>query len=82
MDGLTASESVSNAGDRRYANPHSVEPPRNALASKVERGPQDPILYEEIVSMMREQAKRIRELEQNLEELRGAGERGRRENRH
>ena len=39
--------------------------------------------YEEIVSMMQEQAECMRELEQNLEEVRGgSGEQGRRDGHH
>ena len=45
--------------------------PRNVLVSKVERVPQDPIPYEEIVSMMQEQAERIQKLERNLLAVKG-----------
>ena len=75
VDGRTASESTSDAGTRHYANPPPAEPPRNPLASKVERAPRDQIPYEDIVLMMKEQAERIRELEHNIEEMRGVGER-------
>ena len=71
--GRSASESTSNVRNRRSATVRSLEPqPRNVLASKVERVPQGPIPYEEIVSMMQEQAKHIRKLERNLQEVRGA----------
>ena len=49
VDGRTRSESTSDAGNWCYANPSSVEPPRNPLASKVERAPRDQILYEDII---------------------------------
>ena len=35
VDGRTTSEFASDVGNRRYANPPSVEPPRNPLVSKV-----------------------------------------------
>ena len=75
VDGRIASEFASDVGTRRYANPPSAEPPRNPLAPKVERAPRDQFPYEDIVSMMKEQTKRIRELEHNIEEMRGVGER-------
>ena len=68
------SESASDAKTRHYVNLLSTEPPRNPLASKVERAPRDQIPYKDIVSMMKEQVEHIQELEHNIEELRGAGE--------
>ena len=52
------------------------------MASKVERAPRDQILYEDLVSMMKEQAEQIQELEHNLEQMRGTGDRSRKESRH
>ena len=66
VDGRTASESTSDARTRRYASPPPAEPPRNPLASKVERAPWDQIPYEDIVSMMKEQDEHIQELEHNV----------------
>ena len=74
VDGRTMSEFASDTGTRCYANPPLMEPPRNPLASTIERAPRDQIPYEDIVSMMKEQAERIRELEHNIEEMRGVGE--------
>ena len=74
-DGHTASEFASDTGTRHYVNPLSTEPPRNPLAFKVERAPRDQISYKDIVSMMKEQVERIRELEHNIEEMRGADKR-------
>ena len=82
VDGHTASESSSDTRTRCFGNSPSVEPPRNPLASKVERAPRDQIPYEDIVLMMKEQAESIQELEQNIEEMRGASERGRKKDRH
>ena len=54
-DGRIASESASDVGNQNNATTrHSLEPPpRNVIASKVERVLEDPIPYEEIVSAMR-----------------------------
>ena len=81
-DGHTASEFASDTGTRHYVNPLSTEPPRNPLAFKVERAPRDQISYKDIVSMMKEQVERIRELEHNIEEMRGADKRDREKDCH
>ena len=75
------SKPASETGNCRYANPPSVEPPKNPLASRIERAPRDQIPYEDIVSMMKELAEHIRELEQNIEEIRGAGEQDQKKDR-
>lgn len=47
VDGQTASELASDARNWQNATTRSLEPPlRNAIASKVERIPRDPIPYE------------------------------------
>ena len=57
VNGQTASESTSNTGNWQNATAQSLEPLlRNILASRVEQVPQGPIPYEEIVSIMLEQA--------------------------
>ena len=61
VDGWTASELVSDAENWHYTA--QMHP----LVSKMERAPQDQILYEDLASMMKEQAERIQELEHNLE---------------
>ena len=82
VDGHIVLKSASDAGNWRHSNLPSVQPPRNPLASKVERAPREQIPYEDIVSMMKEQVERIRELEQNIEKMRGAGERDGRNDHH
>ena len=73
VDGQAASESTSDTGNRQNATGCSLElPPRNALASKVEQVPRDPNSYEEIVSIVRDQAECIQELEWNLHRMGGA----------
>ena len=82
LDRRIALKLASDARNRHYAITPSLEPPRNPLASKVERAPQDLIPYEDIISMMKEQAKRIQELKQNLEHIKGDRKWDRKENRH
>ena len=68
-------ESTSEVGNRQNVIARSLEPLlKNTLASKVEKAPRDPILYEEIVSIMTDQAERIQELERNLQHMIGVME--------
>lgn len=76
VDGRTASESTSDAGDQCdqqnvAAHRSLVPPPVNILASKIKQALENPIPYEEILSLMRNQAAHIQELERSLECLRG-----------
>ena len=59
VGGRTASESASDARNHNYVIVPLLEPPRNHLASKVERVPRDKTLDKDIVLMMKEQVERV-----------------------
>ena len=85
MDDRTALESASD--DENWQNAtahHSLKPPpRNKIASKVDRALGDLILYEKIVSIIRDQAACIWELERNLQWMgKAIDERGHRDHHH
>lgn len=76
VDGCTTSEAASHTREKNNTPKRTVVAPYslvqaliNILASKVKRGLVNQVLYYEIVTIMWDQATRIRELEQNMDRI-------------